>query len=188
LEIVRLPNDHTYGTKAGKPTPQSMVAQNDYALGKLVDIVSHSPYWKDTAIFVTEDDAQDGYDHVDAHRTTSLVISPYTQKGKVDSSFYDTASMIRTMELILGMKPMTQFDAAATPMLESFTNKPNFKPYSVEDPKYPLNQVNGQSAPLAAVSEKMDFSEADTTDKDTLNRVLWKATKGDVPFPRSAKN
>ncbi|GIM46597.1 phosphoesterase [Collibacillus ludicampi] len=185
LEIVRLPNDHTAGTKPGALTPQAMVAQNDYALGKLVDTVSHSKYWKDTAIFVTEDDAQDGYDHVDAHRTESLVISPYTQKGGgVDSTFYDTASMIRTIELILGMKPMTQFDAAATPMLGSFTNKPDFTPYSVEQPKYPLDKVNESNAPMAQISEKMDFSKEDTVPSGELNRVLWKATKGDEPLPK----
>ncbi len=127
LQIVRLPNDHTLGTKKGELTPQAMVAQNDYALGKLVETVSNSPYWKETAIFVTEDDAQNGWDSVDAHRTTSLVISPYTQTGNVDSTLYDTTSMLRTMEMILGMKPMTQYDASAVPMINSFTHKPNFE-------------------------------------------------------------
>jgi YVTN family beta-propeller protein len=186
LEIVRLPNDHTYGTKAGKLTPEAMVAQNDYALGKLVDTVSHSKYWKDTVIFVTEDDAQNGYDHVDAHRTESLVISPYTQKGgEVDSTFYDTTSMLRTIELILGMKPMTQFDAAATPMLGSFTKKPNFAPYEVEQPKYPLDKVNAPNAPMAEISAKLDFTKEDMASSDKLNQVLWKATKGDQPVPPS---
>ncbi|WCK54881.1 glutaminyl-peptide cyclotransferase [Aneurinibacillus sp. Ricciae_BoGa-3] len=185
LEIVRLPNDHTAGTKPGALTPEAMVAQNDLAVGKLVDAVSHSKYWKDTAIFITEDDAQNGYDHVDAHRTESLVVSPYTQKGTVDSTFYDTAAMLRTMELILGLNPMTQYDAAATPMLNSFTTKPNNTPYTALEPTYPLNQKNGENAPGAQASAKMDFSKQDSAPSDQLNKVLWKATKGDKPYPVS---
>lgn len=143
LEVVRLPNDHTAGTTPGQLSPDAMEAQNDYALGKIVDAVSHSEYWRDTAIFVVEDEAQNGRDHVDAHRTEALVISPYTQTGKVDSTFYDQASMLRTIELILDMKPMTQFDASATPMVNSFTNHPNFSPYNVVAPSNSLlNQTN----------------------------------------------
>jgi YVTN family beta-propeller protein len=184
LEIVRLPNDHTAGTKKGALTPQAMVAQNDYALGKLVDVVSHSKYWKDTAIFVTEDDAQNGQDHVDAHRTESLVISPYTQKGGVDSTAYDTTSMLRTMELILGMKPMTQFDASATPMLGSFTEHPRFAPYEAAQPTYPVDRKNGDAAPAAQTSQTLDFSKEDAANSDELNRVLWEATKGKQPYPK----
>jgi YVTN family beta-propeller protein len=184
LEMVYLPNDHTAGTTPGQLTPQAMVAQNDLALGKLVDTVSHSKYWKDTAIFVVEDDPQDGLDHVDAHRTEALVISPYTQKGTVDSTLYDQVSMIRTIELILGMKPMNQFDASAIPMLNTFTNHPNFTPYTVEQPTYPLDAKNGQKAPMAQDSQKMDFSKPDSADHDKLNRAIWKATKGDQPYPK----
>jgi DNA-binding beta-propeller fold protein YncE len=187
LEILRLPNDHTKGTAPGSLSPQSYVAQNDLAVGKLVDAVSHSPYWKDTAIFITEDDAQDGPDHVDAHRTESLVISPYTQKGTVDSTFYDTASMLKTIELILGMKPLTQYDAAATPMLNTFTTHPNFKPYVVVGPTYPLDRFNSQNAPLAKESSKMDFSREDAAPDDLLNLAIWKATKGNVPYPKDLK-
>ncbi|WCK54152.1 bifunctional YncE family protein/alkaline phosphatase family protein [Aneurinibacillus sp. Ricciae_BoGa-3] len=183
LEMVYLPNDHTSGTTAGKQTPQAMVAENDYVLGKLVDTVSHSKYWKDTAIFVVEDDAQAGPDHVDAHRTIAQVISPYTQIGKVDSTFYDTASMIKTMELILGMKPMSQFDAAATPMLNAFTNRPNLAPYAVENPQYPIDAINGQSTPAVAVSKPLDFSAPDAANTDELNHQIWKATKGNKPYP-----
>lgn len=189
LQIVRLPNDHTSGTSVGKLTPQAMVAQNDYAVGKLVDKVSHSKYWKDTAVFIIEDDAQNGWDHVDAHRTEGLVISPYTQTGKVDSVFYDTASMIRTMELVLGMKPMSQFDAASIPMNRSFTSNPDFTSYTAADPQYPLDQKNGATAPDAKVSAKLDFSAEDHANESTLNRVLWDATmkakKGS--YPKSAK-
>ncbi|MCZ8511634.1 bifunctional YncE family protein/alkaline phosphatase family protein [Paenibacillus filicis] len=187
LEMVYLPNDHTEGTTPGHPTPSAYVAQNDLALGKLVDIVSHSKYWKDTAIFVTEDDAQDGADHVDGHREEALVISPYTQTGNVDSTFYDQMSIYRTMEMILGMKPMTQFDASAIPMLNTFTNHPNFAPYSVEQPTYPLNAINGQSAPMAAISQQQDFSQPDMADHDKLNHAIWLATKGDQPYPESKK-
>jgi len=188
LQIVRLPNDHTLGTKVGELTPQAMVAQNDYALGKLVDMVSHSPYWKDTAIFVTEDDAQNGWDSVDAHRTTSLVISPYTQTGKVDSSLYDTTSMLRTMEMILGMKPMTQFDASAVPMVNSFTHKPAFTPFKVIEPTYPLDRKNGENAPMAKESAELDFTGVDHANPEKLNKILWKATKGDKPYPGEKKS
>ncbi|MDR7073104.1 bifunctional YncE family protein/alkaline phosphatase family protein [Fictibacillus barbaricus] len=187
LQIVRLPNDHTSGTKPGKLTPQSMVAQNDYALGKLVDKVSNSPYWKNTAIFVTEDDAQNGWDSVDAHRTTSLVISPYTQTGKVDSTLYDTTSMLRTMEMILGMKPMTQFDSSAVPMINSFTQKPDFSPFKVEQPSYPLDRKNGEAAPMAAESKTLDFKGVDHADSEKLNKILWKSAKGDTPYPGETK-
>ncbi|MBM7646635.1 YVTN family beta-propeller protein [Scopulibacillus daqui] len=189
LQIVRLPNDHTNGTKPGKLTPQAMVAQNDDAVGKLVEAVSHSKYWKDTAIFITEDDSQNGWDHVDAHRTESLVISPYTQTGKVDSTFYDTASMIHTMELILGMKPMTQYDASSIPMFRAFSSKPNLAAYKAENPRYPIDKKNGKNAPGAAMSRKMDFSQADNIDEEKLNRVLWEATHKGKPkdYPNKTK-
>ncbi|MCZ8516656.1 bifunctional YncE family protein/alkaline phosphatase family protein [Paenibacillus filicis] len=187
LETVQMPGDHTNGTKPGTYTPQAFVAQNDLAIGKMVDAVSHSPYWKDTAIFVIEDDAQAGADHVDAHRTEALVISPYTQTGKVDSTFYSTSSMLRTMELFFGLKPMTQFDASAIPMLNSFTNHPNFAPYKIEQPQYPIDLKNGQNAPMAQVSMNLDFSKPDAADPDTLNRVLWAATKGNQPYPKNVR-
>ncbi len=183
FEMVYLPNDHTAGTSTGYPTPQAMVAQNDLAVGKLVDTVSHSQYWKDTAIFVVEDDPQAGTDHVDAHRTEALVISPYTQTGKVDHTFYDQDSMIRTMELILGLKPMNQFDASAIPMLNAFTNQPNFAPYGAVPESYPINTMNGQNAPMAAVSNQMNWKYPDANNEDTLNHIIWKATKGSAPYP-----
>ncbi|ADG05291.1 bifunctional YncE family protein/alkaline phosphatase family protein [Kyrpidia tusciae] len=188
FEIVRLPNDHTMGTKPGALTPQAYVAQNDYALGKLVDAVSHSPYWKNTAIFVIEDDSQDGLDHVDAHRTEALVISPYTQRGgAVDSTFYDTASMLKTIELILGMKPMTQYDAAALPMINAFTTHPDFAPYDAVPPTYPLDARNGQNAPMAMVSEQMDWSQEDVASPKKLDEVLWAATHPGQPYPKKSE-
>lgn len=137
VEFVRLPNDHTMATASGFPTPQRYVLDNDMALGTLVDAVSHSKYWADTAIFVTEDDAQSGPDHVDAHRTVSQVISPYTQTGAVDSTFYSTASMLRTIELLVGITPLTQFDAYTTPMIHAFNVTPNTTPYALRTQSAP---------------------------------------------------
>ncbi|WP_235780763.1 bifunctional YncE family protein/alkaline phosphatase family protein [Sinomonas notoginsengisoli] len=178
VQFVRLPNDHTQGTKAGAPTPQAYVADNDYALGRLVDTVSHSPIWKDTAIFVTEDDAQNGPDHVDAHRTLALVISPYTQTGKVDSTFYSTASMVRTIGLLAGFRPLTQFDAYATPMSASFTANPRLEPYTALRPTYPMTALNGSNAPMAAQSSVQDLSGEDRIDERTFNEAIWKSVKG----------
>ncbi|WP_433874512.1 alkaline phosphatase family protein [Sinomonas atrocyanea] len=187
VQFVRLPNDHTQGTKAGAPTPQAYVADNDYALGRLVDTVSHSSVWKDTAIFVTEDDAQNGADHVDAHRTLALAISPYTQTGKVDSTFYSTASMVRTIGLIAGFKPLTQFDAYATPMSASFTANPNPAAYTAVKPSYPMTALNGANAPLAAQSSAQDLTKEDQINEATFNEAIWKSVKGadsEMPAPQ----
>jgi YVTN family beta-propeller protein len=187
VEFVRLPNDHTAGTTPGAPTPRAYVADNDWALGQLVDAVSHSTYWKSTAIFVTEDDAQNGPDHVDAHRTLALAISPYTQTGRVDSTFYSTASMLRTVELLTGLRPLTQFDAYATPMLGSFTNRPNFAPYRAIKPSQPLDEVNGPTAPMAAQSAAQDLTAEDRIDEQLFNEAIWKSVKGAdsvMPAPR----
>ncbi|KRF42305.1 bifunctional YncE family protein/alkaline phosphatase family protein [Paenibacillus sp. Soil787] len=184
LETVYLPDDHTAGTFPGFRTPQAMMASNDLALGKLVDTISHSMYWKDTAIFVIEDDAQSGVDHVEAHRVVALAISPYTQTGRVDSTPYNTTSMLRTMELILGLKPMTQFDASSIPMLGAFTTNPVFTPYHVEIPGYPIDQLNGEDAPNAEISKSLDFSSPDSADRDKLNDAIWQTTNGAKPDPK----
>jgi YVTN family beta-propeller protein len=178
FEFVRLPNDHTAGTKPGFPTPKAMVADNDLALGRLVDAVSHSRFWATTAIFVVEDDAQDGPDHVDAHRTIAQVVSPYTQTGRIDSTFYSTVSMLRTMELILGLPPLTQFDARAVPMVASFTDVPNLAPYDVRIPTQPRDEKNTAASPLAAESAAMDFSEEDRAPDDLLQQAVWQSVKG----------
>src|SRR5204863_804172 len=141
LIILRLPNDHTYGTRVGKPTPRALVADNDLALGMVVEAVTKSKFWKETAIFVLEDDAQNGPDHVDAHRSVALVISPYTKRKFVDSTLYSTTSMLRTMELILGLRPMSQFDAAARPMYSSFTAKPDATPYKHEGAEWDRGEL-----------------------------------------------
>src|SRR5439155_10764004 len=161
---MRLPNDHTSGTKAGLPTPTAAVADNDLALGRVVEAVTKSKFWKETAIFVVEDDAQNGPDHVDAHRTVALVISPYTKHGHVDSSMYSTASMLRTMELILGLKPMSQFDAAARPMYASFQEKPDLRVYEPVVPDVDLKEKNKRTAWGADLSEKFDFAKEDAAD------------------------
>jgi YVTN family beta-propeller protein len=186
LEIMRFSNDHTQGAKAGAPTPTAEVHDNDAAVGMLVDAVSHSPYWKDTAIFVIEDDAQDGPDHVDAHRSTALAITPYTAHagGFVDHTQYDTASMLRTMELILGLPPMSQFDAAATPMSAAFMSTPDLTPYTAIQPDPAvLAQRNPAGTAAAALSETMDFSVEDRPDPHQLNQVIWSTVKGKKAMP-----
>ena len=189
LEILRLPNDHTAGTRPGFPTPQAYVAQNDAAVGRVVEIVSRSPYWKDTAIFVTEDDAQNGPDHVDAHRTESLVISPYTARSypHVDHTLYDTAAMVRTIELILGLPPLSHYDANALPMWRAFTSAPNCGPYGALSAAIPVTRTNTLSTYGAHLSALMDFSREDRAPADALNRVLWHAIKGaHTPYPAIA--
>ena len=178
LQILRLPNDHTSGTRIGKPTPTAQVADNDLALGMVIEGLSESKFWKDTAVFVIEDDAQNGPDHVDAHRVVALVISPYTKREHVDSTMYSTASMLRTMELILGLKPMSQFDAAARPMYNSFTAKPDVTKYKAVMPKTDLDAVNKPGVFGAALSEKFDLAKEDQADDLLFNEVIWKSVKG----------
>jgi YVTN family beta-propeller protein len=178
VEFVWLPNDHTAGTVAGLPTPTAMVADNDLALGRIVDAVSHSPYWPSTAIFVTEDDAQDGPDHVDGHRTVGQVISPYTQYGTVDSTLYSTVSMLRTIELILGLPPLTQFDAAATPMFAAFRTTPNLAPYVAATPIQSITQTNTIFSPMSEQSARLDFSEEDAAPEQILNEAIRESVRG----------
>ncbi len=128
--IMLLPNDHTAGTTPGMPTPEAAVADNDLALGRIVEAVSRSRFWKETCIFVVQDDPQNGFDHIDGHRTVALVISPHTKRGVVESTNYNQTSMVRTMELVLGLPPMNQFDASATPLTACFTDTPDFTPYA----------------------------------------------------------
>jgi DNA-binding beta-propeller fold protein YncE len=187
VEFVRLPSDHTAGTRVGAPTPRAYVADNDLAVGRLVDAVSHSPYWKNTAIFVTEDDAQNGPDHVDAHRTISQVISPYTQAGKVDSTFYSTVSMVRTIEDIVGIRPLTQFDIYATPMINAFTSRPDFTPYTAVRPTEAGNILNPANAPMAAQSAAQPLLHEDQIDMQVFNQAVWQSVKGaksTMPAPR----
>ena len=184
VELVRLPNDHTAGTTPNMPTPRAMMADNDLALGRMVEAVSHSPYWADTAMFVVEDDAQNGPDHVDAHRTIALVISPFTRTGAVDSTRYTTSSVLRTMELILGLGPMTQFDARATPLLNAFSDTADPTPYAALTPDQPLDELNALDAPMAAQSQAMDLSQADRAPERALNEAIWQSIRGTAsPMP-----
>jgi hypothetical protein len=176
--VMRLPSDHTSGTTVGKPTPTAYVADNDLALGRVVVAVGKSKFWKDTAIFVVEDDAQDGPDHVDAHRTVAFVVSPYAKRGAVDSSMYSTTSMLRTMELILGLKPMSQFDAAARPMYNAFQAKADLRPYQARLPKADLQDKNKATAWGAKLSEKFDLTKEDRADDHLLNEVIWRSVRG----------
>jgi len=178
LQILRLPNDHTAGTLAGSPTPRAFVADNDLALGQIVEAVSHSKFWPQTAIFVVEDDAQNGPDHVDAHRTVAFVISPYTRRAAVDSTPYTTCSMLHTIELILGFPPMSAFDEAAAPMRASFGDKPDLTPYAARPAAVDLNERNSASSPLSVLSRRLDFSREDAADEQTLNRAVWAAMRG----------
>jgi hypothetical protein len=185
LTILRLGNDHTAGTKKGERTPRAMVAENDVALGRLVEAISHSPFWKDTAIFVIEDDAQNGSDHVDAHRTVGFVISPYTRrKGAVDSTMYATVSMLRTMELILGLPPLSQHDAGATPMANAFADVPDLAPYVHRETKIPFYEMNPDGAPMQEAANTWDFSKEDAAPELALNEAVWKSVRGkDAAMP-----
>ncbi len=178
LSIVRLPNDHTYGTRVGKPTPTAMVAENDLALGIFVEGITKSKFWKETAIFVLEDDAQNGPDHVDCHRSVALVISPYTKRGAVDSTMYSTSSMLRTMELILGLKPMSQFDAAARPMYGSFQAKPDLTGYKHVKPDVDLDAKNKKDAWGAKASAEMNLDVEDAADDLAFNEIIWRSVRG----------
>jgi YVTN family beta-propeller protein len=186
--VMSLGEDHTTGTTPGTFTPRACVASNDLALGRIVEAVSNSKFWPETAIFVIEDDAQNGPDHVDASRTVGLVVSPYTKRGHVDSTQYATVSMIRTMELILGLPPLSQYDASARPMFNSFTAKPDLTAYKHAPAEIDLDAKNDKNAFGAERSAKMDFSEYDNVDDFQLNEILWFAVMGrDAPQPPAVR-
>jgi Phosphoesterase family len=171
LEWMWLPNDHTYASKPGKPTPQAYVATNDYAVGQIVDIISHSKVWSSTAIFIIEDDAQAGPDHVSDQRTTLYVVSPYA-RGGVRSEHYSTLSILRTIELMLGMAPLTNYDAMAVPLYAAFSSTPDLRPYAVIPPKIDLGARNVASAYGSKVSAAMDFSRPDAVDPILFDKIL----------------
>jgi YVTN family beta-propeller protein len=178
LNIVRLGNDHTAGTSPGRPTPRAFVAENDLALGRLVEAISQSRFWPESAIFVLEDDAQNGPDHVDAHRSVLLVASPWTKRGSVDSTLYTTSGVLRTMELVLGLPPMSQYDAAATPAFAAFAAKPDLAPYTARSARVPLDETNRPDAPGAQASLEMNLIEADLAPERELNEIVWKSVRG----------
>lgn len=182
--VMSMPEDHTRGTAPGAFTPQAMVANNDYAIGQLVDAVSHSRYWPSTAIFIIEDDGQDGPDHVDARRTVGLVLSPYVKRSIVDSTLYSTSSMVRSIELLLGLPPMSQYDAAAMPMYASFGTQAQVTPFDVIPPKIDVNAMNKKGDYGSEESRKMDFTDVDRAPMHALNEIIWKSVKGaDSPMP-----
>jgi hypothetical protein len=183
LILMTIGNDHTEGTRPGIRSPISCVADNDQALGIMVEGITRSKFWPSTAMFVLEDDAQDGADHVDSHRSPAYVISPYTRRHTVDSTLYNTTSVLRTIELILGMKPMTMFDAAARPMANAFRGAANLSPYRNEPPREDLNDKNPERSATADRSMKLDFSASDLADEHELNDILWIAIKGTAPPP-----
>ena len=184
LSIIHLGNDHTRGTAPGAPTPRAMVADNDLALGRVVEAISNSVYWKDSAIFVLEDDAQFGPDHVDSHRSVALVASPFAKRGFVDHTFYSTSGILRSMELILGLPPMSTYDAAATPLFNAFQSTPDLTTYRRSTPNVALDEKNPVNAIGASASQAMNWSDADLTPEVPLNEIIWHSIKGpDVPMP-----
>ncbi len=187
FNTIRLGNDHTSGQRIGKLTPTAHVADNDLALGLLVEHISNSSIWKESAIFVLEDDAQNGPDHIDAHRSPAFVISPYIKRNSVNSSMFSTSGMLRTIELILGLPPMSQYDAAAVPFSDCFTTKPDFKPYRVRPANVDLEQRNVAWNKSAQRSQEWNFAREDAAPDLDLNEVVWKSVKGEdsiMPAPR----
>ena len=194
LTLICLPNDHTSGTSAKFPTPASSMADNDLAFGRIVEGLSRSQFWPKMAIFGIEDDPQAGWDHVSGYRTTAYCISPYTHRERTVSTRYNTVSIIRTMEQILGLPPMNQFDAAATPMFDCFGDTPNNTPFESLPSNIALDELNAPPAKIsdatrrkfAESSASINFSEIDKAPEDLLNRILWNAMRGDEPYPEWA--
>jgi hypothetical protein len=185
LTILYLPQDHGSGTTPGMPTPRAHVADNDLALGRVVEGLSRSRFWPKTCVFVVEDDPQDGFDHVDGHRSICLVVSPYTRRGAVVSEFYNQTSVLHTMERILGLPPMNQMDAMSPLMTSCFTDESDPTPYAALEPGVPLDELNRPLAELtpaerfwAERSLEQDFRVFDRADEDTLNRILWHSVRG----------
>jgi YVTN family beta-propeller protein len=178
LSIFHLGNDHTDGTRPGSWTPRAMIADNDLALGRMVEAISKSRFWPESLVLVLEDDAQNGPDHVDAHRSVLLVASPWARRGSVDSTLYTTSGVLRTIELLLGMPPMSQYDAAATPLTAAFTDRPDPRPYELRPARVSLTETNGPDAPGAQASLRMNLEEPDRAPERELNEILWKSIRG----------
>jgi len=195
LAIICLPNDHTSGTDPGAPTPAAQVADNDLAFGRILEALSHSRFWKDTCVFAIEDDPQSGWDHVSGYRTTGYVISPYTKRHAVVSVNYTQVSILRTIELILGLPPMNQIDATATPMRECFSSAPDFTPFDAVPNNVPLDQMNPALTEIrdarqrhdALASSRLPLSRPDQCPENLLNHILWHAQMGfTAPYPKWA--
>ena len=192
LIVMLLPNDHTSGTKPRSPTPAAKVADNDLAMGQIVAAISHSKFWTNTCIFAIEDDPQMGFDHVSSYRTTAYIVSAYTRRHAVVHTEYNQTSLIRTIELMLGLPPMNQLDATATPMFDCFTEQPDFTPFTAVPNQIPLDQMNPELKAIkdpiqkkfAVASNKLPLDDADECPEDLFNRILWNAQKGSgVEYP-----
>ncbi len=182
LEIIHLPGDHTSGGRAGRPTPKAYMADNDLALGRMIEAVSNSPYWKDTVFFVLEDDAQDGPDHVDSHRSVLMVISAYNRSGLIHR-FVNTTDVLATVEEILGLDKLSKFDYYGHPLREIFTGTPDLTQYVILKSEQPLNEMNPATGTGAQASLELDLDRVDAADEDTFNRILWSLLKGSQPYP-----
>ena len=183
---IRLPNDHTSGARVGTPTPRAMVAENDLAVGKLIEHISNSPIWGESVVFVLEDDAQNGPDHVDAHRSPAYIASPYAKRNTRVSTMYSTTSMLRTIELILGLPPMSQYDAAATPMWECFTKTRDLTPFVSLDPSYDIHEINIEENAISRLSDSFNLEVIDAAPDHLFNEVIWKTVRGldsEMPAP-----
>ena len=191
LIVIQLPGDHAVGVTPGSPTPQAMIADNDLATGRIVEAISHSSVWPRSAVFITEDDAQDGWDHVDGHRTICLFASPFVRRGGVDSTHYNQTSVLRTIEALLGLSPMNKFDASALPMNSIFVTQPDYSPTSAQQNRVPLDsfnpplgQLSGAAKVAARQSMAMNFIQIDAAPEDLLNQILWHTAKGwNTPYP-----
>ncbi|HEY3582022.1 MAG TPA: alkaline phosphatase family protein, partial [Pyrinomonadaceae bacterium] len=182
LEIMHLPADHTSGGRAGRPTPKAYMADNDLALGRMIEAVSNSPYWKDTVFFVLEDDAQAGPDHVDSHRSVMMVISAYNRAGVVHR-FVNTTDVLATVEEILGLEKLSKFDYYGRPLREIFADEPDLTPYAALRSEQPLTEMNPPRSQSARASRRLDLDRVDAADEDAFNRVLWNLLKGSQPYP-----
>jgi hypothetical protein len=193
FSILYLPSNHTSGTSPNAPTPRAQVADNDLALGRIVEAISKSQFWAKTCIFVVEDDPQDGFDHVDGHRSPCLVISPYTKRGKVVHNFYNQTSVLHTLQRILGVPALNQFDSRSPLMKECFTTKPDLRPFTSLPNRVPLDEMNppvsalkGKARRWAELSRRLPLERVDAADEDDLNRILWHAMKGvNAPYPKA---
>ncbi|HEX4851873.1 MAG TPA: alkaline phosphatase family protein, partial [Puia sp.] len=189
LNTLRFGNDHTEGLAKGRPTPFAHVADNDLAVGKFIEYLSRSPIWNESVVFILEDDAQNGPDHVDAHRTTAYVMGGFVKRHYIDHTMYSTTSMLRTIELILGIPPMSQYDAAATPMWRCFSSTADTSSFTALPANVNLNDINTRINQLSKISARFDFRGEDRVPEDAFNEVLWKGIKGMqavVPVPRRA--
>jgi hypothetical protein len=192
LSIIALPNDHTAGTAPGFPTPRAMVADNDLALGQIVEAITRSRFWENTVILITEDDSQAGWDHVSAYRTVGMVISPYSQMKRTIRTQYNQTSMVRTIEQILGLPPMNVMDATAMPMFDCFVTSPDLTPYETLPNLVPLDEMNpglqslkGKALHYAKKSMEPQFRHVDRGEDQLLNRIIWHAMKPEARYPRA---